>query len=140
MRAGIGAHVGQRNLAVTANTYSHVLTDEAELTYGKDAPGVNSSRAVNVAIGLSVAAAVGFAAVAWREWDWRHRHPYELGPSGYIVALGVAGALVCVVLGVLLHEIQDLRRQRDQALRDYLALRKRVAALDGQYVEPYDRM
>ena len=32
--ARIGEHVGQRNLAVTANTYSHVLTDEAELDYG----------------------------------------------------------------------------------------------------------
>jgi hypothetical protein len=29
--ARIGEHVGQRNLAVTANTYSHVLADEAEL-------------------------------------------------------------------------------------------------------------
>ncbi len=31
--ARIGEHVGQRNLAVTANTYSHVLIDEAELDY-----------------------------------------------------------------------------------------------------------
>jgi integrase len=31
--ARIGEHVGQRNLAVTANTYSHVLADEAELEY-----------------------------------------------------------------------------------------------------------
>jgi integrase len=31
--ARIGEHVGQRNLAVTANTYSHVLADEAELDY-----------------------------------------------------------------------------------------------------------
>jgi len=31
--ARIGENVGQRNLAVTANTYSHVLTDEAELDY-----------------------------------------------------------------------------------------------------------
>lgn len=31
--ARIGEHVGQRNLAVTANTYSHVLTDEHELDY-----------------------------------------------------------------------------------------------------------
>jgi integrase len=31
--ARIGEHVGQRNLAVTANTYTHVLTDEAELAY-----------------------------------------------------------------------------------------------------------
>ena len=32
--ARIGEHVGQRDLAVTANTYSHVLTDETELDYG----------------------------------------------------------------------------------------------------------
>jgi integrase len=31
----IGEHVGQRNLAVTANTYSHVLSDEAELDYAE---------------------------------------------------------------------------------------------------------
>lgn len=31
--ARIGEHVGQRNLAVTANTYTHVLSDEAELAY-----------------------------------------------------------------------------------------------------------
>jgi integrase len=31
--ARIGEHVGQRNLAVTANTYSHVLLDENELDY-----------------------------------------------------------------------------------------------------------
>jgi integrase len=31
--ATIGAHVGQRNLAVTANTYSHVLVHEGELDY-----------------------------------------------------------------------------------------------------------
>ncbi len=33
--ARIGEHVGQRNLAVTANTYTHVLADEAELDYGE---------------------------------------------------------------------------------------------------------
>lgn len=31
--ARIGEQVGQRNLAVTANTYSHVLVDEAEVDY-----------------------------------------------------------------------------------------------------------
>ena len=31
--ARIGEHVGQRNLAVTANTYTHVLVDVAELDY-----------------------------------------------------------------------------------------------------------
>jgi hypothetical protein len=30
---GIGEQVGQRNLAVNANTYTHVLTDESELDY-----------------------------------------------------------------------------------------------------------
>jgi integrase len=33
--ARIGEHVGQRNLAVTANTYTHVLADEAELDYAE---------------------------------------------------------------------------------------------------------
>jgi len=31
--ARIGEHIGQRDLTVTANTYSHVLVDEAELDY-----------------------------------------------------------------------------------------------------------
>jgi integrase len=31
--ARIGEHVGQRNLATTANTYSHVMSDEVELDY-----------------------------------------------------------------------------------------------------------
>ena len=31
--ARIGEHIGQRNLAVTANIYSHVLIDETELDY-----------------------------------------------------------------------------------------------------------
>jgi integrase len=33
--ARIGEQVGQRNLAVTANVYSHVLTDETELDYAR---------------------------------------------------------------------------------------------------------
>jgi len=32
--ARIGEHVGQRSLSVTANTYTHVLADESELSYG----------------------------------------------------------------------------------------------------------
>jgi hypothetical protein len=31
--ARIGEHVGQRNLAVTANAYSHVLVSDDELDY-----------------------------------------------------------------------------------------------------------
>jgi integrase len=40
--ARIGEYVGQRNLAVTANTYTHVLTDETELDYDRllDGSGV----------------------------------------------------------------------------------------------------
>jgi integrase len=33
--ARIGEWVGQRNLAVTADTYTHVLADETELDYGE---------------------------------------------------------------------------------------------------------
>jgi hypothetical protein len=32
-RETVGQAVGQRDLAVTANTYTHVLVDEAELDY-----------------------------------------------------------------------------------------------------------
>lgn len=43
--ARIGEHVGQRNLATTANTYSHVLTDETELDYAALLEMVGSDRA-----------------------------------------------------------------------------------------------
>jgi hypothetical protein len=33
--ARIGEFIGQRNLAVTANTYTHVLLDESELDYAE---------------------------------------------------------------------------------------------------------
>lgn len=33
--ARIAEFVGQRDLTVTANTYTHVLVDEAELDYAK---------------------------------------------------------------------------------------------------------
>jgi hypothetical protein len=33
--ARIGEHVGERNLAVTANTYTHVLADEVELDHAQ---------------------------------------------------------------------------------------------------------
>jgi integrase len=33
--ARIGEKVGHRNLAVTANTYTHVLSDETEVDYGQ---------------------------------------------------------------------------------------------------------
>jgi hypothetical protein len=34
-RAPVDAFVGQRDLAVTANTYSHVLIDEDEVEYAE---------------------------------------------------------------------------------------------------------
>ena len=37
--ARIGEFVGQRDLTVTANTYTHVLVDEAELDYAATHPG-----------------------------------------------------------------------------------------------------
>jgi integrase len=40
--ARIGEHVGQRNLAVTANTYTHVLSDETELDYAGLVDGVQT--------------------------------------------------------------------------------------------------
>jgi integrase len=44
--ARIGEHVGQRSLAVTADTYTHVLLDETELDYatllGHDQPVLSS--------------------------------------------------------------------------------------------------
>jgi integrase len=43
--ARIGEHVGQRNLAVTANTYSHVLTSETELDYEALLGDVNQAEA-----------------------------------------------------------------------------------------------
>jgi integrase len=33
--ARVGEHVGQRSLAVTADTYTHVLLDETELDYAE---------------------------------------------------------------------------------------------------------
>ena len=33
--ARIGEQVGQRNIAITANVYSHVMLDEGELEYAK---------------------------------------------------------------------------------------------------------
>jgi hypothetical protein len=39
--ARIGEHVGQRNLAVTANTYSHVLSDETEIDYAELLPAAS---------------------------------------------------------------------------------------------------
>lgn len=46
--AKIGAYVGQRNLAVTANAYTHVLIDEAEVDYAE----LIASRPLRAATGI----------------------------------------------------------------------------------------
>jgi len=49
--ARIGEFGGQRNLAVTADTYTHVLTDETELDYGMML-GVNQDEIANALASL----------------------------------------------------------------------------------------
>ena len=44
-RLAIGEHVGQRNLAVTANTYTHVLADETEFDYSSMLVNAHAVRA-----------------------------------------------------------------------------------------------
>ena len=46
--ARIGEFVGQRNLSVTADTYTHVLVDEAELDYGRLLISKGSEKALPV--------------------------------------------------------------------------------------------
>jgi integrase len=48
--ARIGEHVGQRNLATTANTYSHVMSDEVELDYSS----LLSSSLISIGGGSSI--------------------------------------------------------------------------------------
>ena len=57
--ARIGEHVGQRSLAVTADTYTHVLADEIELDYGALLAERTTTEADNIAI-------LG----AWRALKW----------------------------------------------------------------------
>jgi hypothetical protein len=44
--ARIGEHVGHRDLAVTANAYSHVLADETELDYARMLTDLASEHAI----------------------------------------------------------------------------------------------
>lgn len=56
--ARIGEHVGQRNLAVTANTYTHVLVDERDLNYAELigwALGISSGRYGTAGVALPAA-------------------------------------------------------------------------------------
>lgn len=52
--------------------------------------------------------------VAGREFSYRSSHPYELGPSGEIIALAIAGAVVAfsvVALAVHIRTEDDRRVQ-----------------------------
>lgn len=46
--ARLGEHVGQHNIAVSANTYTHVLTDETELDYAALCDGDSPSATARV--------------------------------------------------------------------------------------------
>ena len=54
--------------------------------------------------------------VAGREFSYRSSHPYELGPSGEIIALAIAGAVVAfsvVALAVHIRTENDRREQKE---------------------------
>lgn len=55
--------------------------------------------------------------VAGRELDWRHAHPYQLGPSGYIVALAVAGLIASIAAGAFVWRQTEEQREADRQAR-----------------------
>lgn len=97
-------------------------------------PGVGLARASSEAyngamrtvVALSVAGLI-FAGVAIREEDWRHTHSYELGPSGYIVALAIAGAIVAFALAVWIYDRIEASERTERSLRE------RIAALEKRF-------
>jgi hypothetical protein len=71
-----------------------------------------------------------FSGVVIRESDWRYLHPYELGPSGYIVAIGIAGALISFSLAFYVHRTGETRRRFEERIWESVAaLHKDVAPL-----------
>jgi hypothetical protein len=61
--------------------------------------------------------------VAGREFSYRSSHPYELGPSGEIIALAIAGAVVAfsvVALAVHMHteEHRRVRKRNERHFRE----------------------
>lgn len=74
------------------------------------------------AVWASALAGVIFVGVAIREWAYRSAHPHALGPSGEIIALAIAGALVAFSVAALAYE----RVEREQrSLRDLSTLHGR---------------
>lgn len=56
-------------------------------------------------------AAVVFGAVAGREWTYRSRHPYALGPSGELIALAAGGLLLAVAVGWVIYELARIEER-----------------------------
>jgi len=79
-------------------------------------------------------AAAIFVVVVFREWAYRSNHPYSLGPSGELIALGVAGALVSIAALVGAHlgaQREDATRSRMQ--RRLLELERQLTDLQGAW-------
>jgi hypothetical protein len=83
---------------------------------------------VKTVLALSVAGLI-CSAVAVREWDYRTGHPYALGPSGYIVALGVAGAIAAFALAAYIFRTDEAREGERELLW------ARIVALQAQIDE-----
>ena len=79
--ARIGEHVGQRNLAVTENTYSHVLADEAELDSKRCCEPVND-RSHGAYSGACLGAEKARLAGMF-ESRWGHCRPEFAPPSAW---------------------------------------------------------
>jgi hypothetical protein len=79
-------------------------------------------------VGALVAAGLVFCAVAIREWNYRAGHPYALGPSGYIVALGVGGAIVAFVLAAYVYRSNEEREHMERLV--WGRMQELQAALD----------
>ena len=74
-----------------------------------------------------------FIAVAVREWNYRSTHPYALGPSGYIVALGVAGAIAAFATAARMYNLNQNGDSLERALfSQTAALDARIAELQGE--------
>lgn len=69
---------------------------------------------MNKAFWTSVIAAATFAIVVLREWSYRSSHPYALGPSGELIALGIAGLLVSIsmALATYAREAQGVAQEK----------------------------
>jgi hypothetical protein len=92
--ARIGEAVGQRNLAVTANTYTHVLTDETEIdtevSVSELEPEIHESNLSQEVLHARAAAGIEFAE---KEVYWRPLIEAHLGAYAEVIdALSVTTA------------------------------------------------